>query len=291
MQWYDWHCFYYSIRNRLVALLEALFARCLSQTNQQIQQILQNIRILQALQTIQILHTIQHCIPTIHNPQFYISTLQSRCCVVQSHSALIRMFFAARLLAYLLDFNFFFLQKKGRVLNSPEKLQCWQTTQQLSSLSSVILPSKDSWRFFQTWLLQPKRFFQAPLLQPTRAHLPIMFLPLRVGLSPTGLPASRFRDKWQIWDGKRKAFPVPAESSHFFPCKKVLYRRGQNVTFSGSMWQKTSQVKKNIFVCESVTFFPEMWQMWRVTFFVTEKSDKCDVTHANLRREAGKKSG
>ena len=61
--------------------------------------------------------------------------------------------------------------------------------------------------------------------------------------------------------------------------------------FSERMWQKTSQVTKNIFMCESVTFFPEMWQMWCVTFFVTEKSDKSDVTHPNLRREAGKKSG
>jgi len=48
--------------------------------------------------------------------------------------------------------------------------------------------------------------------------------------------------------------------------------------FLGRMWQKTSQVQKDIFVCESVTFFPVVWQMWRVTFFVTEKCDKSDVT-------------
>ena len=35
-------------------------------------------------------------------------------------------------------------------------------------------------------------------------------------------------------------------------------------------------------MCESITFFPEMWQ---ITFFVTKKSDKCDFTHSNLRRQ------
>jgi len=94
--------------------------------------------------------------------------------------------------------------------------------------------------------------------------------------------------------GRDKHVSVPAESSHFFPFKKVLYRRGQNVPFFGKDVTKNVASWKIIFVCESVTFFPEMWQMWqmwRVTFFVTEKSDKCDVTHSNLRREAGKKSG
>jgi len=52
--------------------------------------------------------------------------------------------------------------------------------------------------------------------------------------------------------------------------------------------KKRHKFEKIIFVCESVTFFPEMWH---VTFSVTENSDKCDVTHPNLRREDGKKSG
>jgi len=111
---------------------------------------------------------------------------------------------------------------------------------------------------------------------------------LRVGLSPNGLPASRFRvNKWQIWDGKRKTCFSPSRIVIFLPVQQVLYRRGQNVTFFRRMWLKTLQVKKDIFVCESVTFFPEMWQMWRVTLFVTETSDK----HPNLRREPGNKSG
>ena len=76
---------------------------------------------------------------------------------------------------------------------------------------------------------------------------------------------------------------IPSRSKKFCNCGAKMWR------FSGKMWQKTSQVKKKI-VCESVTFFPEMWQMWRVTFFVTEKSDECKVTQPNLRREAEEKS-
>ena len=33
--------------------------------------------------------------------------------------------------------------------------------------------------------------------------------------------------------GRGKHVSIPAESSHFFPFKKGLYRRGQNVTFFG----------------------------------------------------------
>jgi len=71
------------------------------------------------------------------------------------------------------------------------------------------------------------------------------------------LHASEISDKSETRRGKHVS--VPAESSHFIPFKKVLYRRGQIVTFFGKNVTKTSQVKKiYIFVCESVTFFPEM---------------------------------
>jgi len=103
------------------------------------------------------------------------------------------------------------------------------------------------------------------------------------------LHASEISDKSET--GREKHVSVPAESSHFFPFNFFCTGGAKMWRFSGRMWQKTSQVKKIIFLCESVAFFPEMWQMWRVTFFVTEKSDKCDVTLPNLRREAGKKCG
>jgi len=58
--------------------------------------------------------------------------------------------------------------------------------------------------------------------------------------------------------GREKHVSVLAESSHFFPFKKVLYRRGQNVTFFGKDVTKNITSQKNISVYESVTFLPEM---------------------------------
>jgi len=58
---------------------------------------------------------------------------------------------------------------------------------------------------------------------------------------------------------------ISSRSKKFYTCGAKMWH------FSGRMWQKTFQVKKNIFVYESVTFFPEMWQMWRVTFLCHRK--------------------
>jgi len=105
-----------------------------------------------------------------------------------------------------------------------------------------------------------------------------------VCLSRKGLPASRFRDKWQTWHSKRKACFSPSRIITCLPLQKSFAPAGSKCdVFLRRMWQKTSQDQTNIFVCESVTFFPEMWRMWRVAFFVTGKSDKCDVTLPNLR--------
>jgi len=59
-----------------------------------------------------------------------------------------------------------------------------------------------------------------------------------------GLWISEVSDKSET--GRAKYFSVLAESSHFFPFKKVLYRRGQNVTFFGKDVTKnvTSSKKK-----------------------------------------------
>jgi len=45
------------------------------------------------------------------------------------------------------------------------------------------------------------------------------------------LYASEISDKSET--GREKHVSVPAESSQFFPFKKVLYQRGQNVKFLG----------------------------------------------------------
>jgi len=56
------------------------------------------------------------------------------------------------------------------------------------------------------------------------------------------LHASKISDKLET--GREKHFSIPAESSHFFPFKKGLYRRGQNVTFSGKDVTKNVKLKK-----------------------------------------------
>jgi len=70
------------------------------------------------------------------------------------------------------------------------------------------------------------------------------------------LHASEISNKSET--GREKHVSVPAESSHFFLFKKLLYRRGQNMTFFGKdVTKNVTSLKKKI-VCESVTFFSEM---------------------------------
>ena len=101
------------------------------------------------------------------------------------------------------------------------------------------------------------------------------------------LHASEISDKSET--GREKLVSVTAESSHFFPFKKVLYRRGQNVTFFGKdVTQNVTSSKKYFRVRENHIL---LRNVTNVTFLVTEKRDKYDVADPNLRREAGKKSG
>jgi len=50
-------------------------------------------------------------------------------------------------------------------------------------------------------------------------------------LAQMAFPLHEISDKSET--GREKHVSVSAESSHFFPFKKVLYRRGQNVTIFG----------------------------------------------------------
>jgi len=104
------------------------------------------------------------------------------------------------------------------------------------------------------------------------------------------LHASEISDKSKT--GREKYVSVPAESSHFFPFKKVLYRRGQNVTFFGKDVTKNVTSSKKYFRVRERHILPRnATNVTRQIFFVTEKRDMCDVTHPNLRQDAGKKSG
>jgi len=87
---------------------------------------------------------------------------------------------------------------------------------------------------------------------------------IRVGLSPNGLPASGFRDKWQIWDGKRKISLSPSRIVTFL--NFFLYRRGQNVAFFGKDVTKNVTIQKNIFLCARASHS-------------SQKCDKCDASH------------
>jgi len=100
------------------------------------------------------------------------------------------------------------------------------------------------------------------------------------------LHASKISDKSER--GRGKHVSVPAESSNFFPFKKVLYRRGQYVTFFGKdMTENVISSKKTFLVLERHILSRNVMRH----NFCHRKSDKCDVTHPNMRREPGKKFG
>jgi len=77
------------------------------------------------------------------------------------------------------------------------------------------------------------------------------------------LHACEISDKSET--GREKHVSVPAESSHFFPFKSFLYRRGQNVTFFGKCDKKCNKLKK-IFSCARASHS-------------SQKCDKCDASH------------
>ena len=108
-----------------------------------------------------------------------------------------------------------------------------------------------------------------------RCRYPVPTMVARVGLTRNGLPASRFRDMWQIWDGQRKTYfsvccfvllLVKAESWHFFPFKKVSYRQGQNVMFFGK------DVTKN------VTSYKKYFRV-RERHILPRNVTKCGASH------------
>ena len=98
-------------------------------------------------------------------------------------------------------------------------------------------------------------------------------------LSPNGLPASRFRDKWQMWNGKRKACFSPSRIVSFLPVQKsyVPAGRGQNDTCFGKDVTKNVTSQKKYFRLRERHILPrhmtnvtrhifchrKKWQMWR----------------------------
>jgi len=89
---------------------------------------------------------------------------------------------------------------------------------------------------------------------------------MRVGLSPKGLPASRFRDKWQIWDGKRKTCFSPSRIVTFLPVQKSFVRAGPKCDVFREGCDKKRHKLKNIFSCARASHS-------------SQKCDKCDASH------------
>jgi len=100
---------------------------------------------------------------------------------------------------------------------------------------------------------------------------------LRVGLSPNGLPASRFRDKWQIWDGKTSECFSPSRIVTFLPVSKSFVPAGPKCeVFREGCDKKRHKLQKKICVRERhilprnvtnvtrhIVCHRKQWQMWR----------------------------
>jgi len=99
---------------------------------------------------------------------------------------------------------------------------------------------------------------------------------VRVGLNRNGLPTSRFQDKWQIWDGKRKTFFSPSRIITFLPVQKSFVPAGpKSDVFRKGCDMKRHQLKKNCVrerhilprnltdVSRCIFGHRKKWQMWR----------------------------
>jgi len=92
------------------------------------------------------------------------------------------------------------------------------------------------------------------------------FAGIRVGLSPNGLPASRFRDKWQIWDGKRKTCFSPSRIVTFLPIQKSFVPAGPKCDVCREGCDKKRHKSQKIFSCARASHS-------------SKKCDKCDASH------------
>jgi len=92
--------------------------------------------------------------------------------------------------------------------------------------------------------------------------------PRLVGLRRNGLPASRFRDKWQIWDGKRKTCFSPSRIVivTFLPVQNIFVPAGPKCDVHREGCDQKRHHLKIIFLCARVSH----------SF---QKRDKCDASH------------
>jgi len=97
-------------------------------------------------------------------------------------------------------------------------------------------------------------------------HTPVERWPIKVGLSPNGLPASRFRDKWQLWDGKRKTCFSPSRIVTFLPVQISFVPAVPKCDVFREACDKKRHKFKKVFSCAR-------------TSHSSQKCDKCYASH------------
>ena len=90
----------------------------------------------------------------------------------------------------------------------------------------------------------------------------------RVGLSPNGPPDLRFRDKWQIWDGERKACFSPSQIVTFLHVQFFFVPAGPKCDVFREGCDKKRHKLKKIFSCSRASHSSQ-----------TRKCDKFDASH------------
>ena len=166
-------------------------------------------------------------------------------------------------------------EEKNRNLNNVQGLFA------ISIVIKVYFVTYKVHRVGRRWLLH-HYWYNVPLLDTfyydlicTRERYSYSYI-LRVSLSPNGFPVLRFRDKWQIKDGKRKTCCSPSRIVTFLPIQKSFVPAGQKCdVFREGCDQKCHKLKKIFRVRERhilpnvtnvtrhIFFHRKRWQMWR----------------------------
>ena len=118
---------------------------------------------------------------------------------------------------------------------------------------------------------------QILLIKKARSHADMMNLQavttgrIRVGPSPNGLPASRFRNMWEIWDGKRNAFFSPSRIVTFLPVQKSFVPAVPKCDVFREGCDKTRRKLKKIFSCARASYSSQKCDKWDASHFLSAK--------------------
>jgi len=121
----------------------------------------------------------------------------------------------------------------------------------------------------------------------------VHIIQVRVGLSPKGLPASRFRDKWQIWGGKRKTCFSPSRIVTFLPIQKRFVPAGPKCDVFREGCDKKRHNLKNIFPCARALHSSQKFDKSNASYFLSPKkvsnvTSLTQIWDGNLGRNSAK---